>query len=117
MLYTNDLPATGMKWGYVYGEVIEFLEEVAKHDVQGMISEACDVYTCTSCALLTTTGINLPIVWTRSADGWFHRVDVFRKMLNDKGLKFKLEYLRYGSNYKKPEKVAKVIELATLDQR
>jgi len=116
MLFTSALPAPGMTWRYVIGELLELWNELIKGDIKGIISEACDVYTCASCALLTTTGIDLPIIWDRSARIWLHRVAVFTSILSANDLHFKVEYLRYGSNYNNPNKVAKVLELARLDQ-
>jgi Na+-driven multidrug efflux pump len=116
MIWTADLPATGMDWKYVMGEVRELWEEILKRNAQGILSEACDVYTCTLCAILTYTGVNLPVLWTRSARGWLHRVEVWKHILAGEGLVFKVEYLRYGSNYHKQDKVYKVLELARKDQ-
>jgi len=116
MLFAKDLPATGMTWAYVAGEIVEFVEEVTKANLAGMVSEACDVYTCTTCAILTSTGINLPVVWTPSAIGWIERTDYYKSLLSGMGMDFKVEYLRYGSNPTKPEKVIKVIQLAKEDQ-
>jgi len=116
MLRAANLPATGMTFRYAAGEVQELWEEVLKGDIKGIISEACDVYTCTMCAIHNNFGIDMPIVWDKTAKEWFHRVDVFKQILHKRGLEFKVEYLRYGANYHKPHKVAKVIELAEADQ-
>jgi len=112
----SELPTTGMNWKYVLGEVHELWEEILKRDIQGILSEACDVYSCATCAILTTTGVDLPILWTRSARGWLHREGVWKQILAKEGLAYKVEYLRYGSNYHKPEKVTKVLSLARKDQ-
>lgn len=117
MLKASDLPTTGMTFKYTIGEIQELWEEVLKLDIHGIISEACDVYTCTMCAIYTNFDIDMPIIWTKSAKEWIHRVEIFKKILSNRGLRFKLEYLRYGSNYNKQCKVDKVIELATLDQQ
>ena len=116
MLRASHLPAQGMSWKYTLGEVQELWEEILTLNAEGILSEACDVYTCASCAILTTTGIDLPILWSRTARGWFHRVNVWKQILATEGLQFKTSYLRYGSNYNKPAKVAKVLELARADQ-
>lgn len=117
MLKASDLPTTGMSFKYVIGEIQELWEEVLKANVGGVISETCDVYTCAMCAIHNNFGIDTPILWTKTAKEWFHRVEVFKQILSDRGLTFKVEYLRYGANYHKPHKVDKVIELAKLDQK
>jgi len=116
MFYAKDLPASGMTFSYTYGEVLEFIEEVAKADIDGMLSELCDVYTCATCAIENYTGINLPIIWNRSANVWMERVHFYTDLLDKLGLEFKTEYLRFGSNPEKPEKIKKIIELAREDQ-
>lgn len=116
MLWASDLPATGMTWKYVVGEMIELIQEIKDLNYRGIIAEACDVYTCVSCAVLTSTGIDLPILWNNSAKEWFHRVEALKLILADRGLVFKEEYLRYGANYNKPHKMAIIVGLASLDQ-
>ena len=116
MIFTKTLPVTNMSWAYVLGEVAELIESIINRDVTGIVNEACDVYTCACCAIYAQTGINLPIFWTRTSLVWFQRVEVWKRILSEVGLSYKVEYLRYGSNYNRPHKVAKVIELAIADQ-
>ena len=116
MIFTNEVPATGLDWRYVLGEIRELLVEVKKLNVRGILDELCDVYTCSMCAIETSTGIPMPIFWMKSANGWVDRMNFFREYLNRAGLEFKVEYLRYGANYKKAEKRRKVVELAIEDQ-
>jgi hypothetical protein len=105
-----------MSWKYTWGEVLELFEEVHKANIQGIISEACDVYTCASCAFWVSTGIDLPLFWTKSAKSWFKRVEVWKQIFAREGLVFKVEYLRYGGNHEKPEKVARALSLAREEQ-
>jgi len=116
MLWTAQLPATGMSWSYVAGEVRELYEEIRKRSLDGVVSELCDVYTCTMCAIETSTGLTMPVVWEKTARGWFARVDFWRRWLSAFGLEFKVEYLRYGGNYLKQDKRRMVLRLAVEDQ-
>jgi len=116
MIYTTDVPATNLDWKYTYGEVKELIQEIKRFNLKGIRNELCDVYTCAMCAITTTTGIRMPIYWMRSANGWNDRLNFFQKYLNEIGLEFKVEYLRYGANYKKAHKRRKVFELAVIDQ-
>lgn len=116
MIFTNDTPATGLDWKYVLGEVSELIKEIKKLNLKGIRNELCDVYTCAMCAIETSTGIPMPIYWMRSANEWYKRLAFFTLYLNKIGLEFKVEYMRYGGNYKKVEKRMKVVELAIKDQ-
>lgn len=116
MIFTNEVPSTNMRWKYVWGEVEELIEEIKKLNWKGIRDEACDVYTCSMCAIARYTNIPMPIFWMRSAYEWDRRrafwMDYFRLV----GLEFHARYLRYGSNYNKPEKRRRVIELAIKEQ-
>lgn len=116
MIFTNETPATNLDWKYVWGEVLELWEEILKLNLLGIRNELCDVYTCAMCAIETTTGVPMPIFWMRSANGWEHRMEFFRMYLKELDLEFKVEYLRFGANYKKAHKRRKVVELAIKDQ-
>jgi hypothetical protein len=115
-MLTTDTPTTKINWKHTWDEVIELWEEIIKGDLKGMRNELCDVYTNAMCAITTSTGIPMPIFWMRSANGWFDRMKFFKIYLNELGLEFKVEYLRYGANYKKDFKRRKVVELAVEDQ-
>ncbi|MFW9871480.1 MAG: MazG nucleotide pyrophosphohydrolase domain-containing protein [Candidatus Thorarchaeota archaeon] len=114
--WTNEFPTTKLSFGYTLGEVKELIEEIKKLNIKGIVSELCDVYTCSMCAIETYFGIPMPIIWNKSADKWNERVDFFTWYLSEVGLEFKIEYLRFGGNYKRKEKRRKVIELAIEDQ-
>jgi hypothetical protein len=116
MIFTTDVPATNLDWKYTFGEVKELWVEIKRCNLIGIINEMCDVYTCAMCAITTSTGIKMPIFWMRSANGWNERLDFFRWYLDEIGLEFKVEYLRFGANYKKAHKRRKVFELAVNDQ-
>jgi hypothetical protein len=116
IIFTNEFPVTKVTFRYTLGEVSEFLDEVKNCNVEGIISELCDVYTCLMCAIDTHFKIPMPIIWHKSADEWMKRIEFFKSYLSQVGLEFKSEYLRYGGNYLKKEKRKKVIELAIKDQ-
>lgn len=116
IVWTNEFPTTKLSFKYTLGEVKELIEEVKKFNIKGIISESCDVYTCMMCAIETHFGIPMPIVWHLSADKWNERVAFFTWYFSEVGLKFKIEYIRYGGNYLKKEKRLKAIELAIKDQ-
>lgn len=117
MKFTTDFPSSGLvNFHWVWTEVVEFFEEVKAVNFKGMRNELCDIYTCTMYAIEYHTGIPMPIFWLRSAIGWKKRVEFWEIYLGEFGLKFKLEYMKYGSNYERPEKRRKVLELAMEDQ-
>lgn len=116
MIWTNNIPATKIDINYVWGEVKELVEEINKWDMEGFISELCDVYTCSMCAIETHLGIVMPVFWMKSVNVWMNRVRFFENYLKEFGLVFKVEYMRNGGNYKKKEKRMKVLELAIKDQ-
>lgn len=116
LIMTSDLPVTGMSWGYVFGEVLELAEEVVAGRLDGVISEACDVYSCAMCAIETTIGKSVPIVRNRSTDGWLKRQEIWREYLRRMGLKYDQKYLVNGGNYKKACKRRLVVALAVKDQ-
>ena len=116
MLWTDQIPATGLSWRYVWGEVLELIEEIKLRDVDGVISETCDVYTCVMCAIETSTGVPMPLLWRRSANKFISRGKWFSWYLNQVGLEYKEEYLVHGGNYKKAWKRRAVVDLAIKDQ-
>ena len=116
MIFTDDLPATGLNWKYVWSEILELIEAMRNSNLHGIRNELCDVYTCSMCAITTTTGMPMPILWTRSANGWVKRIEFWKRYLTEIGLEYKLEYVRYGSNYKKAHKRRRVAMLAIEDQ-
>jgi hypothetical protein len=116
IVWTNEFPTTDLTFKYTLGEVKELIEEIKEFNLEGIISELCDVYTCTMCAIETHFGIPMPIVWHKSADQWNERVEFFEWYLSELNLEFKVEYLRFGGNYLRKEKRLKVDELAIEDQ-
>jgi len=116
MIFTNEVPSTNMDWKYVLGEVKELVREIEKLNWRGIRDEACDVYTCAMCAIARYTDIPMPIFWMRSANKTGKRLRFWQMYFKEVGLVYHVRYLRYGSNYEKPEKRRKVIELAMEEQ-
>jgi len=116
ILWTDEFPTTKLDLKYTFGEVKELFEEIKIRNLKGIISELCDVYTCFMCSIHTYTGIPMPIFWKESAYRWNERTAFFKWYLNEIGLEFKVEYLKFGSNYSKKEKRLKAIQLAIKDQ-
>jgi len=116
MMYTTDTPTTNLNWKDTLGEVIELICAILEFDLKGIRNELCDVYTCSMCAITTSTGVRMPIYWMRSAREWDKRMVFFTKYLRELGLAFKVEYLRFGANYKKDHKRRMVVRLAVRDQ-
>lgn len=116
ILFTNEFPTTNLTFKYTFGEVVELFEEIKALNIRGVISEACDVYTCLMCAIETHFGIPMPIFWKKSAIKWDERVDFFQNYFGQIGLEFKIEYLRFGGNYLNKNKRRKIVDLAIEDQ-
>jgi hypothetical protein len=116
MLWTTDVPQTAINWHDTWLEVQELFEAICKLDLRGIVDESCDVYTFTMCTITNKTGIALPVFWTSAVNRWVKRGLFFKEYLERAGLEYKLEYLRYGANYKKAHKRRKVVELAIKDQ-
>jgi len=118
MIYwTHKLPQTKLSWSFVLLETKEFFKEFKEFNVKRMLEEACDIYTVAMCAITTTTGIGIPLLWTWSAKEWVDRIEVWKSIFKEHGLPFKVEYIRYGGNYNKPWKVQKALELARRDNK
>lgn len=116
MIFTNEVPSTNMDMRYVYGEFLELLIEIKKLNLVGIADEACDVYTCLMCAIARYTNIPMPIFWMRSANRWQQRLIFWKKYFKEIGLEFKNCYIQEGSNFKRPEKRRRVVDLAIEDQ-
>ena len=117
MLWTSDLPTTGMGWKFVLGEVVELFIEIIHLNLHGIISEACDVYTCAMCALETTIGRPVPILWRRTYNEWLARVEVWKEIFADHGLEWHVRYISGGGNYRRPEKIRVALDMARTEQQ
>ena len=93
----------------VWSEVREVFE-AASWD--GVKEETCDVYTTLLLWIYTTYGVDMPMVWERSANKYLDRIKVWERIFADEGLEFELKYIRNGGNHERPEKVAMALALA-----
>lgn len=116
MIFTDELPTTKLDWKYVWGEVLELIEEIKRCNPHGIIDELCDVYTCSMCAIETSTGIAMPLLWKRTVYNWLERLEFWKKYFECVGLEFKVEYIRNGANYHRRHKRRMAINLAIQDQ-
>jgi len=105
-----------MSFEYVVGEMGEVWEEVLKGDVEGVVSELLDVYSCGMVWLSDVSGIDMWVVENKSVVGWAARWTWWKEWLNGQGLEFKAEYMRFGANYERQEKRDKVLEMAMNDK-
>jgi hypothetical protein len=104
MLFTNQVPTTGMKMNYVKGEFQELIQEIKILNFKGISDEACDVISCFICVISENIGIPLPIFWTKSAYGWIARAKWIESWLNSQGLPYAVWMMKFGGNYKKEHK-------------
>lgn len=105
-----------MTISYILGEVRELLEAKSLAEVR---EEASDVLCVSQMFVFQRTGriFNWPmLVGDYSARKFLNRIAVWEKIFAEQGLKFSLRYIREGSNYEKPAKVARALELARWDQ-
>ena len=116
MMFTDDFPTADPRWKHVKLEIVELWEEIKKLNWVGIRDEACDVYTISMVAIMTYTGIPMPLLWLRSAKVWIRRIEWWKTYLTLYDLKFKPEYLEGGGNYNKLEKRHAVLKLAIIDQ-
>ena len=115
-MFTDDFPTAAPRWKHVKLEIWELWEEIKKLNWVGIRNEACDVYTCGMVAIMTYTGIPMPLFWLRSAKVWMARIDWWKQYLATYELEFKADYLEGGGNYHKLEKRHAVLKLAIIDQ-
>jgi len=104
MLFTNQVPTTGMKFSYVKGEIQELIEEIKTLNFKGISNESCDVITCTICVIAEIINIPLPIFWKKSALGWIARAIWIENWLNKQNLPYRVWMMKFGGNYKKYHK-------------
>ena len=101
---------------YILGEVRELLEARSWAEVR---EEASDVLCVAQVFMFQRTKgvINWPmLVGDYSARKFLDRIAVWERIFAEQGLKVSLRYIGGGSNYEKPEKVARALELARRDQ-
>ena len=103
-------------FSYAQGEYDEFLEEIAKGDMDEAFAEYSDVEGHVAYWLYTNHGIEVPIYNTIHLDKTRKRIEVFDNIFTEFGLEFDSKYLKGGSNFQKTTKVRLALETAAKDQ-
>ena len=88
-------------FSYAQGEYDEFLEEIAKGDMDEAFAEYSDVEGHVAYWLYTNHGIEVPIYNTIHLDKTRKRIEVFDNIFTEFGLEFDSKYLKGGSNFQK----------------
>jgi len=117
MLYTHQVPTTGMQLSYVYGEIQELIEEIKTLNFKGISDESCDVITCFICVISENIRIPLPIFWTKSAKGWIARAEWVENWLNSQNLPYYVWMMKFGGNYRKKHKRELMRWMAKFEKR
>jgi hypothetical protein len=110
----ENLNACPMKWDGFRDEFVELLEA---RDWENFKEEVADVMYSGLCALHTSTGISLPMIGAKDTIKKIEkRLIVWEEIFTNAGFKFKIKYLKGGSNYKKLHKVEAALNLAIKEQ-
>lgn len=95
----------------------EVVEVIQARSIDNFTEEISDVLYFIYCWLYQETGISLPMVLAgRSITKFEKRIGVWVGIFADNELYFDQKYLVNGSNYERPEKVARAISIARADQ-
>ena len=98
---------------YLSGEYDEYRKELEDSNKEGIEEELQDVMFAAQMLAYHRTGQDRRVV---GADGkikvFIDRVDNFKRMFDERGVPFSVDYLAGGSNYKKPEKIVRAFEKA-----
>lgn len=116
MIKTKQLGSDGISFSYIIGEIKEVIQEINKHNLNGIVSELCDVWTCTLCWITEITNINLPVIWQKSAKSTIIRLQYWDIIFKLNNLQFDPKCLCNGANWKKPDKQILAINLAKQSQ-
>lgn len=107
------------KFSSVYGEVKEVFEARSLTNLKEELNDVC--FTLQSWLFLKLVHNNIKADWTMI---WFSpsiikmqdRLEWWTKYFDERGLTFKLHYWKGGSNYKKPHKIQKALDIALAEQ-
>jgi hypothetical protein len=103
-------------WGHISAEIREVLEARSWAEVR---EEVSDVLCNAQVWFFQRTGRKFDwpmLVGDYAAKKFLDRIAVWEGIFASEGLVFHLRYLRKGSNYARPEKVARILEEARQDQ-
>lgn len=117
--YVKIVIGINYKFSSLFGEIKEIFEALFALDVPEAIKETQQVVLMIQLMLYQRLNIITPITTFTLpiVEEHAQRVLWFRDLFIDKGIPFKPEFLRYGSNYAKQWKVAKAIQLGLEDMK
>lgn len=100
-------------FNYFTGETKEFLDELLHLNPSGIKEEFSDMMYAGNMMTHKLTGLNHPMLGGGYAlDKFRRRNAIWKKLLEDEGLPFDVEYLSGGSNYARPAKIKATFALA-----
>ena len=109
----NQTFAGPVTWSYWFGEVKELWVEIKNLNISGIREEWSDVTCLLGVKFLAKTNAPiLPGLGLYAANKFIARIKEWEKIFAANGLEFKKEFIIGGSNYQKPEKVQKALQLA-----
>jgi hypothetical protein len=101
---------------YVKGELDEFEEEWNNKNKAGIEEELEDTMYGLQMMAGSRLKKNIPIVGAdNKIQVFINRIKAFNEMFREHGVKFHVDYLAGGSNFKKPEKIVQAFKLAGKD--
>jgi hypothetical protein len=100
-------------FSYLTGELKEVGQGIKNLNPAEISEEMGDSAYAAQMLAAQATGLNHPIFF---ADGqikkFYDRIEVWKKIFDEKGIPFSVDYLSGGSNYAKPDKIRNAIRLA-----
>jgi NTP pyrophosphatase (non-canonical NTP hydrolase) len=95
------------------GELGELADSVKNLDYENFKEELGDSAFLAQVIASQRSGINLPVIGVDSTiNKFFDRLNTWKKIFNDRGVEFKQDYLKGGSNYSKLSKIQKAFAAA-----
>ena len=100
-------------WNSITLEGRELVDAIKNRDMANVKEEIQDVLYNTQMVLHQRTGVDFPVVGASdSINKFLNRLDVWEKLFKDKNKPFSTDYMRGGSNYRKPSKIRGAFERA-----
>lgn len=110
----KNLNGGNIGWKEVKGEIVEVIEATTLAEVK---EEVADVLYFAYCAIEGNFGINLPMIGAQpTIEKVMSRIETWKGIFKEQDLTFDQKYLINGSNYLKPAKVEKALQLARKEQ-
>lgn len=100
-------------FSYLTGEVAELVEELLHFRKEGIKEEFQDAAYAGQMLVSQWTGTNFPLLCCGDAVKKFlDRIETWEGVFRKRGVRFSVDYLAGGSNYRKAEKVVKAFKAA-----